>query len=165
MNGLNQVRAAVLEALQAAGLQTLPRMETGERKDWGGPVAVVGVAQAAGKAMGLGNYLGTVYDSGTGTEREVYGRLLEIAVSVDIYAPGGAADCEAAMETAAEALLDGLPAGLRLKGIQWGEAKWDGDSRLYVRRGKAEYDAQFTAAASPETGELLDFQLKGVVRQ
>ena len=115
--------------------------------------------------MGLGGYLGTVYDPDAGTEREIYGRMLEVTVSVDVYAPDGADACESAMETAAETLMAGLPAGLRLRSLQWGQTEWDEDSGLYLRRGTAEYTAQFTATASAETGEILDFELKGVMKE
>lgn len=165
MTGLNQVKEAILSALKEAGLTALGRFGTQAERSYTGPVAVIGVAQAAGKPMGLGGYLGTVYDPDAGTEREIYGRMLEVTVSVDVYAPGGADACESAMETAAETLMAGLPAGLRLRSLQWGQTEWDEDSGLYLRRGTAEYTAQFTATASAETGEILDFELKGVMKE
>lgn len=165
MTGLNQVKEAILSALEGAGLRALGRFGTQAERSYTGPVAVIGVAQAAGKPMGLGGYLGTVYDPDAGTEQEIYGRILEVTVSVDVYAPGGADACESAMETAAETLMAGLPAGLRLRSLQWGQTEWDEDSGLYLRRGTAEYTAQFTATASAETGEILDFELKGVMKE
>ena len=89
MTGLNQVKEAILSALEGAGLTALGRFGTQAERSYTGPVAVIGVAQAAGKPMGLGGYLGTVYDPDAGTEREIYGRMLEVTVSVDVYAPGG----------------------------------------------------------------------------
>ena len=61
--------------------------------------------------------------------------------------------------------MAGLPAGLRLRSLQWGQTEWEEDSGLYLRRGTAEYTAQFTATASAETGEILDFELKGVMKE
>ena len=87
MTGLNQVKEAILSALEGAGLTALGRFGTQAERSYTGPVAVIGVAQAAGKPMGLGGYLGTVYDPDAGTEREIYGRMLEVTVSVTSTPP------------------------------------------------------------------------------
>ena len=164
MNGLNQVKQAVMTALEETGLQTKSRFSADSARRSTAPTAVVGVKQARGKAAAMGHYLG-LERTASGKERELYGRSLEVTVSVDVYTAAGGDGCEEAMEQAAQALLEGLPSGLRLQSISWGETEWDGKSRLWLRRGTAEYLAQFLASADAESGEFLDFRLKGVLQQ
>jgi len=164
MNGLNQVKQAVMTALEETGLKTQSRFSAESARRISAPAAVVGVKQAEGKAAAMGHYLG-LERTASGKERELYGRALHVTVSVDVYSPDGAERCEEAMEQAAQALLESLPSGLRLQTIRWGETEWDDRSRLWLRRGAAEYLAQFIATADAESGEFLDFRLKGVLQQ
>ena len=162
MNGLNQVKAALVERLRGAGIRAVGGYGDKKAAAYPDAVAVVEVAKATGTAMGLGNYLGTAQVGGV--VRELYGQKMDVSISVDIYAPGGAEACEAAMERAAEALMSGLPSGLRLGEISWGETRWDKAEQRYVRRGTLCCTACFTATVEQETGILLDFILKGVMR-
>ena len=73
MKELRQIRDAVISALRAEGLAAeaaYPGKWAAERKM---PLASVSVGAAAGRALGLGGYLGQTRD-GKGEVREVYGK-------------------------------------------------------------------------------------------
>ena len=163
MNGLNQVRDAVLEALRRAGVAAVPAFE-GAAKRYPGAVAAVDVAVGAGRAAGLGGYLGRRGDAEQGLDREVYGMQLETEITLSVRAER-AAECETAMETAAQTLLRGLPSGLRLEKMSWSGIAWDRTTGMFVREGKAACRAVFLAEDDGGEGELLDFILKGTMRR
>ena len=71
MNGLNQVRGAVIAALNGGGLTAVAAYE-GKAKRYPGAVIAVDVAEAAGKAMALCSYLGKTYDESTRTVRSLW---------------------------------------------------------------------------------------------
>lgn len=161
MNGLNQVRGAVIETLLRGGLTAVAAYD-GKAKRYPGPVIAVDVAEAGGKALALCSYLGQVYDEGSGTVKELYGRQLTVGISLEVRAPA-AADCETAMESAAELLMGGLPSGLRPGEQSWEAVSWDRDNQLFLRRGRVSCRAYFTAQTDEGDGTLLDFILKGVM--
>lgn len=161
MNGLNQIRAAVLTALQSAGLTAVPAFD-GTAHRYAAPVTAVDVADAGSRPVGFGDYLGESYDETEGTVRELYGRQLDVTVSLEVRAPA-AAECETAMETAAQTLLCALPSGIRPGELSWEAVSWDRHNQLFLRRGRLRCRAAFTAETDPESGTLLDFTLKGVV--
>jgi hypothetical protein len=162
MSGLNQVRDVIVKTLTDAGLTAVASYGSAA-KQYPGPVIAVDVAEAAGKQMAFGNYLGETYDAENGTVRELYGRRLDVSVSLEARAPA-AADCEASIEAASDALLSGgLPSGLRLSEQNWEAVSWDRATRMFLRRGCLKCRAYFTAESSGESGVLLDFTLKGVL--
>jgi hypothetical protein len=163
VNGLNQIRDAVIQTLKNAGLAAIPAWE-GTAKRYARPVVAVDVAQAAGGAMALGSYLGEVYDKAAGTVRELYGRRLEVCISLEVRAPA-ASGCESAMESAAETLMRALPSGLRPGEQEWKGLSWDAGSQMFLRTGSLQCRAYFTASSEAGDGDLLDFILKGVVKQ
>ncbi|WP_352416678.1 hypothetical protein [Oscillibacter ruminantium] len=162
MNGLNQVRDAVISALKSAGVAAVPAYE-GNAKKYAGAVAAVDVATAEGKAVGLSSYLGESWDEKNGTVRELYGMQMEVTISLSVRAER-AEICETAMETAVGALMGGLPAGLRLGKMSWSGIAWDKTTGMFLRKGSAACRAAFLAEDSDETGNLLDFILKGTMR-
>lgn len=159
---LTQVRDAVIQALQRAGLTALAAFPAERAKAYSGPAAAVAVGAARGKALGFGSYLGEVRDSGTGAVREVYGKQLEGLVTVDIRGRR-AADCEAGCETAAEALLGDLPSGIRPGELCWEALAWERETGMFLRRGRLQCRALFTAESREDGEEFLDFILKGAV--
>lgn len=163
MNGLNQVRDAVIDALKGAGLTAAVAFE-GAAKAYQSPVATVDVAAAEGKSVGLCGYLGERWDEETGSARELYGMQMDVTISVNVRAER-AAECETAMEAAAGALMEKLPAGLRLGRMSWGGIAWDKATGMFLRRGSAACRAVFLAEDAGEEGTLLDFILKGTMRR
>ena len=61
--------------------------------------------------------------SGAGAPRELYGKQLEAVISIEIRGQR-AADCEQGCETAAEVLLERLPAGIRPGELNWEALTW-----------------------------------------
>lgn len=164
MNGLQQVRQAVIDALNGAGLKAVPAFD-GAAARHTGAVAAVDVGAVSGKPAGLGNYLGQQYDEKAGTVRELYGRQLDLKLTLDIRAER-AGDCEAACETAAEVLFaGGLPSGLRMGEQSWEAVCWDKKNQTFLRKGAVEAKGFFTASVDEESGRLLEFTLKGVLIQ
>lgn len=163
MNGLNQVRDAVIGALKGASVAAVPAYE-GVAKEFDGPVASVDVAAAEGKSVGLCGYLGEKWDEGRGMPRELYGMQMDVTISVGVRA-ARAAECETAMEAAAGALMERLPVGLRLGKMSWGGISWDKATGMFLRKGSADCRAAFLAEDSGEEGTLLDFILKGTIKQ
>ncbi|SFP19261.1 hypothetical protein SAMN05216343_10453 [Oscillibacter sp. PC13] len=163
MRELIQVRDAVITALQKAELPALTAFPAGRAKQYGGPIAVVGVGAAEGKTMGFCNYLGESYDASAGTVRELYGKQLEAEISVDIRG-SRAALCEDGCETAADVLLSGLPEGIRPGELRWEALKWEKETGMFLRQGYLRCRAAFIAQDSDDSMAFLDFQLKGVLK-
>ena len=162
MSGLNQVRLAVIGALERAGVKAVPAFE-GKAKRYHGAVAAVDVGAVSGKPVSLGSYLGQVYDEEIGTVRELYGCQLDVTLTIDVWAET-AADCETACEKAADVLLTGnLPTGLRLQEQSWEAIAWDRNNQMFLRKGKVGGKGYFTASLDEESAQLTDFNLKGVL--
>lgn len=162
---LTQVRQAVIQALQEAGLEALAAFpDQYVRGAQGGAVAAVAVGAAEGRGLGFCNYLGEVYDAASGTVREVYGKQLEGEITVDVRAEQ-AADCEAGCETAAGVLLGGLPAGIRPGELRWEALTWERATGLFLRRGRLRCQTVFLAESQEDGTLFLEFILKGVLQR
>ena len=162
MKELRQIRDAVIEALRAGGLEAeaaFPAKWAAERKT---PLATVAVGAAEGRNIGFCGYLGERREE-SGAVREVYGKRLEGAITVDLRAEL-AADCERGGETASAVLLGGLPEGIRPGELSWEALAWEKETRLFLRRGRLRCEALFLAETGEDGPEFLDFILKGVVR-
>lgn len=162
MKELRQIRDAVIQVLRAGGLAAeaaFPAKWAAERKT---ALATVAVGSAEGRALGFCGYLGEIRTPG-GEVREVYGKRLEGAVTVDVRA-GRAADCEEGAEAAAAVLLGKLPEGIRPGELSWEALTWEKQTGLFLRRGSLRCEALFLAEAGDQGPEFLDFALKGVVQ-
>ena len=71
MKELAQVRQAVIDALNDAGVTAIEAFPDGRAKAYSGAVAAIAVGAAEGKTLGFCNYLGEVYDDAAGTVREL----------------------------------------------------------------------------------------------
>lgn len=162
MKELIQIRDAVMQALEDAGLCVLAAFPAGRMKQYDGPVAAVAVGAAEGKNLGFCNYLGQIYDEEAGTVRELYGKQLDAVIATDIRA-SSAADCETGCEKAADTLLGGLPSGLRPGELAWEALCWEKETGMFLRRGKLRCQALFTAQTEEEAATFLDFTLRGVL--
>ncbi len=129
---------------------------------YGCPVAAVAVETAESRTVGFCNYLGEVFDTGAGAPRELYGKQLEAVISIEIRGQR-AADCEQGCETAAEVLLERLPAGIRPGELNWEALTWERETGLFLRRGRLRCRAYFLARAEEGDTVFLDFRLKGAV--
>ena len=165
MTATGQVKTAVVERLEAAGLTAMNAFEEEKMRRHAASTVVVGVRQMRIEQMGLLDYLGE-QRAQDGTCTEVYGRSMRLSVSVDVYTPRelGADDCEQTAEAAAQALLTALPGGLRMEELSWGETAWNKTSGMFLLPGTARCTAQFTARAEDDSAVLRDFILRGVIR-
>ena len=163
MKELTQMRDAVVDALNAGGLAAMAAFPPGRAKAHAGPAAAVAVETAQGKAMGFCGYLGERYDPESGVSRELYGKMLEGVIVVDVRG-NRAADCEAGCGTAAEILLGDLPSGIRPGELSWEALQWERETGMFLRRGRLQCRAVFAAESSGEEDVFLDFVLKGVMK-
>lgn len=162
MRELAQVRTAVLNALQTAGVPAVECFPEERAKAYTGAVAAVGVGAASGKTVGFCHYLGEMVDETTQAVRERYGKELSGQIVVELRAEK-AADCEQGSETATEVLLSRLPEGIRTGELIWEGISWEKTTGMFLRRGSLECRALFLAECEAETGTFLDFRLKGVM--
>ncbi len=162
MRELTQVRDAVIDALESAGLTALAAFPAERAKRYPGAVAAVAVGAAESGAVGFCNYLGETWDETAGTVRELYGKVLEGDIAVDIRAESAAA-CESGCAAAAEVLLSGLPSGIRPGELRWEAIAWEKATGLFLRRGHLQCRAAFLAREQEDGETFLDFTLKGVM--
>ena len=163
MKELMQVKQAVIDALNGAGVMAIEAFPDSRAKAYAGAVATVAVGTAEGKTMGFCNYLGEVYDDEAGTVREIYGKQLDGSIMVDIRAER-AVDCEAGCQQAAEVLLSGLPSGIRPGELRWEALSWEKATGMFLRKGNLQCQAVFVAQSQEEGEVFLDFILKGVMQ-
>ena len=163
MKELMQVKQAVIDALNGAGVMAIEAFPDSRAKAYAGAVAAVAVGAAEGKTMGFCNYLGEVYDDEAGTVREIYGKQLDGSITVDIRAER-AVDCEAGCQQAAEVLLGGLPSGIRPGELRWEALGWEKSTGMFLRKGSLLCQAIFVAQSQEDGEVFLDFILKGVMQ-
>ena len=162
MREMTQIRDAVIRSLQKAGLQAMAAFPAERMKDYGKAVATVDVGAVEGGVLGFCNYLGEAYDPQKGTVQEIYGKVLDAEILVDVRGRQ-AALCQSGCETAADVLLGGLPGGIRCGELAWEGLQWEKETELFLRRGKLACRAVFVAKGSEDGGAFLDFELKGVM--
>lgn len=166
MTTSSQVSGALAFRLREAGLDAVEAYEREHFRESGGAVVAVRARETKLERAGLTDYLGERYDAALGCMVEVYGLCLQLTAALEVYAPRalGAAGCDAEAERVTEALLTGLPEGLRLEDIAWEASGWDKVYGRFVRRGTARCTAYFTAEADERSAVLTEFILKGVRR-
>ncbi len=167
MNGLEQVKSALADAIVRAGGNAESSFPPGWAKKYSGPVVAVGLRTGESRGGALQSYLGCREDPKTHQTHEVYGLRLELTLSLDIYAPpsDGAAGCDSTLEILHAAVLRELPQGLKPTELKWEDVQWDGDTAMFLRRGSLTCSAFFTADAGEDGAVFTDFILKGVVKQ
>ena len=166
MTVIQQVKAAVVNAIDDADVTALTAYSAEELKKYSSAVAAVGTREVNITHSGAAEYLGQRYDEETGAVQEVYGRKMDLSLSLDIYAPraAGADACEEAAETVTQAMMTALPCGLHMQKITWQQVQWDKVCGMFRLGGQANYEAYFTAETAEETAEFTDFILRGVVQ-
>ena len=120
MTETGQVKAAVVERLEAAGLTAISAFEEERMRRHASSAVVVGVRQMRIEQMGLIDYLGETCEA-DGSHTEIYGRGMKLQLSVDVYTPRelGAGESERTAEAAAveRAVGEALAAGCRTADI------------------------------------------------
>lgn len=166
MTAIQQVKTAVVNAIGAFNVAAMSAYSAEELKKYTCAVAAVGVREVSVTHSGAAEYLGQRYDEVRGTVREVYGKKLELSLSLDLYAPRavGADACEEAAEAVTQAMMAALPCGLHMQKITWEQVRWDETYGMFCLGGTVKYEAYFTAETAEETAEFTDFILRGVVQ-
>ena len=160
MSAAEQILAEVLRCLREAEVpaqEAYGACRPVERTE----MTAVSIQRFQSLAAGLDGYLGRKYDRGSAGWQELYGRKMEVWLELAAYAPL-AAGCAALLERAHDALTAGLAAGLRPEEMSWEQATWDTETGLYRQKAVLRCRAFLVAAVPEETGQLLDFRLKGV---
>ena len=83
MTETGQVKSAVVERLEAAGLTAMSAFEEERMRRHASSAVVVGVRQMRIEQMGLIDYLGEICEA-DGSHTEVYGRGMKLQLSVDV---------------------------------------------------------------------------------
>ena len=166
MTALQQVKTAVADALETAGLTAMSAYSEEQLKKYTTAVTAVGLREMKVTESGAMEYLGEKYDTVRDAVLEVYGKKLTLALSLDVYAPRtlGAEGCEETAEEITQVMMAALPGGLRVRELKWGKTEWDKTYGMFRLAASAEYEAYFTAETTEETVVFTDFILRGVVR-
>ncbi|MDO4813236.1 MAG: hypothetical protein Q3995_06960 [Eubacteriales bacterium] len=166
MTAIQQVRTAVVNAIGSAGVTAITAYSMEELKKYASAVAAVGTREVSITRCGTSEYLGQRYDAVRGTVREVYGRSMELSLSLDIFVSRavGANACEETAETVTQVMMTALPCGLRTQELRWEQVQWDKTYGMFRLAGTAKYEAYFTAESAGDPTEFTDFILRGVVQ-
>ena len=166
MTGVQQVKMALTEVLDGAGLAVMSAYSEERLKKYSTAVTAIGLHEMNVTESGAMEYLGERYDAVHDTTPEVYGKKLTLVLSLDVYAPRtlGAGEFEDTAEKITQTMLSALPSGLRVRKMEWGQTAWDKTYGMFRLSATAEYDAYFTAEVEENTAVFTDFILRGVVQ-
>lgn len=158
---LDTVIGAFIGVLRDSGIDAVreyPGTRLGRKT---APVVCVGAKSGKLSGSGMGEYLGTDRYDG----REIYALRLELVLGMDIFAPPGyEGGCLSVFEKISS-LLPRLPSGLRPSALVSGEVLPDADTEMLRSGCEMHCTASLLGEADGETGEFLDFKLKGVLKQ
>ncbi len=167
MTAVKQVKRAVVKAMTDAGVTAVESYSAERFKMSKCAVTAVGVRETVIEPGGGLAYLGQRADEKTQEVREVYGRKMDLTLSMDVYAPRGLGvdGCEEAAETAMQALMTALPEGLGLREMQLGQTEWDKATGMFRLCASARYAAYFLCERAEDETVFTDFVLKGTVKE
>lgn len=156
------LRQEAADQLNRRGIRAVTAFEAEGRKHWAGPVAAVSLSKVACVPGGFRDYLGTRRDEETGEEEELYGRAVEVTLSLDIYGPGdgGGSACREVLDRMAETLLREGAAGLTVRELESGTVEYLDRCGLYRLPVKCVCGAWLTEAVR-EDGGYVDILVKG----
>lgn len=159
MNGLEELRQAVVDFLNAHGLPAVTAWGEERRLRPGNALAAVSLRSMECGVPGFQDYLGERYNEETGQWEELYGRRAELTFGVDVY--GATAEAvRAGVNTLSLALSREGPAGLRPVDLHVGETAYRENDRRYMCPAQVRF-AAWLAAVTGEDGSFLDFEVKG----
>lgn len=162
---LERIREAMAQYLEQRDVNAAAAWPEGERPRLETPVTVVSLRECKTGPGGLLDYLGEVYDPGTGLWEERYGRRVELTFGLDTYArEGGQAELQTAFTSLANALAAGSPDGLAVRQFTCGETEYDGKARLLKRTAQVVCTGWLCAVKRAEEA-FLDFELRGALKQ
>ena len=167
MTAVKQVKRAVVKAMTDAGVTAVESYSAERFKMSKCAVTAVGARETVIEPGGGLAYLGRKADEKTQEVREVYGRKMDLTLSLDVYAPRefGADGCEETAEMAMQALMTALPEGLKLRELHLGQTEWDKVTGMFRLRASAAYEAYFLCEMAEDETVFTDFVLKGTVKE
>lgn len=159
---LTKLRQGAVETLVSAGIQAVAAFEPEARKYRTEPVVAVSLSKVVCASGGFRDYLGLRYNEATGQEEELYGRGVELTLSLDIYGPGecGESACRGVMDQVVEVLAAQGLGGLSVRELESGGTEFLSSCGMYRLGMKCRCSAWLVAAAA-EDGEFVDFIVKG----
>ena len=159
---LETLRQAVVQTLNAGGLSAVAAMEPQARKRWSEPVAAVALSAIQCAPGGFQDYLGMKKNPQTGQEEELYGRAIELTLTLDLYTPrdGGEGDCQDALAVAAEMLMTGGAGGLDVLELAADSVEFLEQDGLYHMPVRCRC-AGWLIARTDSYGVFTDFVVKG----
>lgn len=163
MNGaLSNLRRETAELLSARGVPAVTAFEPAARKRLTEPTAAVSLAKVVCAAGGFRDYLGLRTDPETGETEELYGRAVELTLSLDIYGPrdSGETACRETLDRMTEVLAAEGAAGLSVLSLESGNVEFLDSCGMYRLPVRCECRAWLTAVVR-EDGEFVDFRVKG----
>lgn len=166
MAEIDTVIGAVCDALCEYGVPAvMTAYPSSARERFTSPVATVGLGGGSGVSSGFSEYMGIRFDEVKQTYAEVYGKRLELTLSVGIWSPKdaeyGAAACHAIFGDLVAA-LPALPNGIRVRELTCGETRFDRSAGMFRLGAELKLTA-FLYAEKTDDAEILDFTLRGTV--
>jgi len=162
MTGLEALRQALVDYLNAGGVPAVAAWENGKRVSRSGAVSAVCIRGCSGGPAGFQDYLGEFWEEEKGCWVEKYGRRAEITFGLDIWGPrnGGESACAAHFSQLVQLLTLGGPDGLHIREVTCGETVFDDEEGLFHCPVRAVGEI-FLEAALDESGAFTDFTVKG----
>lgn len=157
---LDSVTSAVTQTLQTAHIPAVSAYPS-HGLDPDRAVVCVSVQKCECLSGAFAEYLGLSYDD-FDNRIELYGQRLDLVLGLDIYAPhdDGPESCSSLFLQISQA-LHALPSGLRVRKLSAGNAAPDKTTGLFHCPVALHCRALLIARADPDSGEFLDFVLKG----
>lgn len=162
LEGVRRELAAFLRRGGVEAAVSWPReRRTGPEK----PVVLVSLQELKCVPAGMQDYLGSELDEKTGQWTEIYGRKAELTFVLDITAPPavGADACREVFSRVVRLLQAERPLGLWVREVTGGETALDGKEGLLKLSARVVCQGRLYGR-SGETGEFLDFTLRGDMR-
>ena len=148
--------------LTGQGIPARPAWAGEERARPGEGVVVVGLRRYEAAQGGFAHYLGEHYDEDTARWQEVYGKQVEVELSLDLYAGErqGGGGMQELLERLVQELTLSAPEGVQVGEITCGPTRWDGENRCLTREVSARCTLWLRCVAG-EGGAFTDFELRG----
>ena len=150
----DEVISAIIAALRKKGIPAAAQYRGELLRE--NRLVCVGIRGGRMLSSGAGEYLGLK------NGRELFGFRAEITAAADIFAES-AAGCLSLLDKLGGA-LGSLPGGLRGAALSCEEVRPDEDTGLYRLPAEICGTAYFSAEQDEDSGEFLDFTLRGVLK-
>ncbi|MDL2300437.1 hypothetical protein LJC01_02195 [Clostridiaceae bacterium OttesenSCG-928-D20] len=117
----------------------------------------IGTRSAKISSSGFGDYIGLE----KGSERELFALKVEQVLGMGIYCPVKAAGSPIKIFEKIASCISKLPSGIKVSGLICGETAIDRETGLRRSDCEIHLEASLLCHRDEETGEFLDFKIKG----